>query len=407
MPTSPPGSAPAGPSGPPVTAGPPAGPPARPVGNRTVRPLLRGLLVAGISVSVFALCALVMTLVITETAGVRGAVLGLLAASTAIGIVVPVFLWVDRLEAEPLRWMLFAFLWGALVATLGAAVLNELGMAVFAGLRLDPLVAGAVLVAPAVEEALKALGVLVIFWVARREFNGVVDGIAYAGVTAAGFAFVENVLYLGSAYAELGGEGLAGVFLLRVLMSPFAHPMFTVCFGIALGFVAHRRSVWRLLLPLGGYLAAVALHTLWNFAAVSTAGGWLLVYLVVQVPLFVGFVTLLVWARRRESRMLRDHLTGYGLNGWFTPAEVAMLISPAERRRARRWARQQGGRRAARAMTSFQDEAVELAVARRHIERGDDNPVWRRREQQLLHALTANRAGFASPSAGGVGVRQQ
>ncbi|WP_153394278.1 PrsW family intramembrane metalloprotease [Ornithinicoccus halotolerans] len=403
MPTSPPGSAPVGPSGPPVTAGPPV----RPVGNRTVRPLLRGLLVAGVSVSVFALCALVMTLVITETAGVRGAVLGLLAASTAIGIVVPVFLWVDRLEAEPLRWMLFAFLWGALVATLGAAVLNELGMAVFAGLQVDPLVAGAVLVAPAVEEALKALGVLVIFWVARREFNGVVDGIAYAGVTAAGFAFVENVLYLGSAYAELGGEGLAGVFLLRVLMSPFAHPMFTVCFGIALGFVAHRRSVWRLLLPLGGYLAAVALHTLWNFAAVSTAEGWLLVYLVVQVPLFVGFVTLLVWARRREGRMLRDHLTGYGLNGWFTPAEVAMLISPAERRRARRWARQQGGRRAARAMTSFQDEAVELAVARRHIERGDDNPVWPRREQQLLHALTGNRAGFAPGSAGGVGVGEQ
>ena len=36
----------------------------------------------------------------------------------------------------------------------------------------------------------------------RREFDGIVDGIVYAGLVAAGFAFTENILYFGRAFAE-------------------------------------------------------------------------------------------------------------------------------------------------------------------------------------------------------------
>ena len=46
-------------------------------------------------------------------------------------------------------------------------------------------------------------------------------------------------------------------------------------------------------------------------------------------------------------------------------------------------------------MEAFQDEACELAIARHHIERGDLDPVWRHREQSLLHAVAARRATFA------------
>jgi RsiW-degrading membrane proteinase PrsW (M82 family) len=345
----------------------------------------------------FGLTGLVLSIVVLDSTGVTATMLGILTASIALGIVVPVLLWVDRVEAEPARIMWFAFLWGALVSTVGALVLNEIGMAFFAGLRVDPLFAGAVLVAPIVEEALKCLGVLVIFVVARREFNGVVDGIVYAGMVAVGFAFIENIIYLGGAFNVLGTPGLLGIFVMRCLMSPFAHPMFTACFGLALGMVSFRRR-WRYAyIPALGYVAAVFLHFLWNFAAVSSTGGFFLAYAVVQVPLFIGFVLILVSSRRQETRMLRDHLTGYGLNGWFTPAEVSMLGSPRERRRARAWARSVGGPRAEAAMEAFQDESSELAIARHHIERGDRDPVWRHREQVLLHSVHARRALFASP----------
>lgn len=368
--------------------------------NETRRPVLRRALGWGLVVSVFVLCLVVLAATIGSSTGLMGALLGVLAAATAIGIVVPVFLWVDRLEAEPARLMWFAFLWGALVSTVGALLLNGLGIAVFAGLQVDPELVGAVVVAPLVEEGLKGLGVLLIFVLARREFNGVVDGIAYAGVTAAGFAFVENILYLGVSYQELGGEGLLAVFIVRCLMSPFAHPMFTVCFGLALGLVTHRRTPGRtVLLPLLGFAAAVFLHALWNLAAVTAGSGFFLVYAVVQVPLFAGFVAILLWARRRETWMLREYLTGYGLNGWFTPAEVAMLASPRERRRARQWARDRGGPRAERAMEAFQDEAGDLAVARRHIDRGDPDPAWREREARLLVSVEQHRRAFVPAAA--------
>ncbi|MCK0111628.1 PrsW family intramembrane metalloprotease [Ornithinimicrobium sp. F0845] len=365
--------------------------------NATPRRTLRRFMVWSGAVTLFGLCGLFMSVLVTESTGATAALLGLLTASIALGIVVPVLLWVDRLEAEPARTMWFAFLWGALVSTAGALLLNDIGMAFFAGLHLDPVFTGAVLVAPVVEEALKCLGVLVIFLVARREFNGVVDGIVYAGMVAVGFAFIENIIYLGGAYNELGAPGLLGIFVMRVLVSPFAHPMFTICFGIALGMITHRRR-WRYaFIPLIGFVAAVFLHFLWNFAALSTIDGFLLAYVLVQVPLFIGFVLLLFYSRRQESRMLREHLTGYGLNGWFTPAEVAMLISPRERRRARAWAKGVGGTRAEQAMEAFQDESSELAIARHHLERGDPDPVWRHRERALLHTVQARRATFAAP----------
>ena len=170
--------------------------------NATRRPLLRRILLAGVVVTVFGLAALVMGLIVVDSLGLTTAALAMVTSSLAIGIVVPTFLWVDRLEGEPARLLWFAVLWGALISTLGALLLSATGMQFVAGLHEDPLVVGAVVVAPVTEELLKGLGVALIFWRARREFDGVVDGIVYAGLVAAGFAFVENILYLGTAYAE-------------------------------------------------------------------------------------------------------------------------------------------------------------------------------------------------------------
>lgn len=362
--------------------------------NVTRRPLIRRVLVWSAVLTIFALAALVMGALLTESLGLVTVGLALATSTLALGIVVPTFLWVDRLEAEPARLLWFAFLWGALISTLMAIVLNELGVAFFGGLHEDPLVIGAVVVAPVTEEVAKGLGVLLIFLAARREFNGVTDGIVYAGIVAAGFAFVENILYLGNAYLEVGTPGLVGLFIMRCLVSPFAHPMFTVCIGLALGLVAHRRrasSVWVVLL---GLAAAVLLHALWNYSAVAAAESFLAIFAIVQVPLFVGFLLLLRWASRRESRLLRDLLTGYGLNGWYTPAEVAMLADPGERRRARQWARQAGGRRAERAMLAFQDESGELAMVRKHVNLQGPDAHWAAREEALLRTITAHRRVF-------------
>ena len=149
-------------------------------------------------------------------------------------------------------------------------------------------------------------------WIARREFDGVTDGMVYAGICAAGFAFTENILYLAQAYSEGGGEALTGTFVARCLLSPFAHPMFTVLFGIGVGVAATSRT-WlpRILGPVLGYLLAVLSHALWNLAAVAGGRGMVVVYLLVEVPIFLAFLGFVVWARRREGRLIGQFLRPY------------------------------------------------------------------------------------------------
>ena len=57
----------------------------------------------------------------------------------------------------------------------------------------------AVYLAPVVEESVRGLAILLILWFQRRELDGVVDGLVYAGLAGAGFA-TENILYLGRAW---------------------------------------------------------------------------------------------------------------------------------------------------------------------------------------------------------------
>ncbi len=61
-----------------------------------------------------------------------------------------------------------------------------------------------------VEESAKAVAVLLVFLFRRRDFTGLVDGVVVAGFTATGFAFTENILYLGSAFGEDQQVGTAG-----------------------------------------------------------------------------------------------------------------------------------------------------------------------------------------------------
>ena len=359
--------------------------------NVTRRPLLRRIVLWGAILALFGLTALGLGVTLVESIGLATVGLALVTSALALGIVVPVFLWVDRLESEPARVLWFAFLWGALVATFGAMILNQLGYEALVASGLDAAVLTPVFVAPFTEELLKGLGVAVIFFRMRREFNGITDGIVYAGIVATGFAFVENILYLGRAYAEIGTPGLVGLFIMRCLVSPFAHPMFTVCIGLAFGYAAHRRrasSAWVVLL---GFAGAFFLHFLWNYSAVVAAQAYLLIFAAVQIPLFIAFILMLRWSRQRESRLVRDVLTGYGINGWFTPAEVAMLADPGERRRARSWAAGVGGKQAQRAMTAFQDESGELAMVRKHLNSGGPDPEWLQREQRLLRTITEHR----------------
>src|SRR5699024_5019560 len=112
-------------------------------------------------------------------------------ATVAIGVVVALYLWLDRWEPEPPRLLLFAFLWGAAVCTVVAIIVNTLiGIVVGQGLA-------SVMSAPFIEELAKGSFLLLMLTGRRRkELTSLTDCLIYAGLTAAGFAWIEDILYL-------------------------------------------------------------------------------------------------------------------------------------------------------------------------------------------------------------------
>ncbi|MFB9378562.1 PrsW family intramembrane metalloprotease [Kineococcus gynurae] len=344
-----------------------------------------------VTVLVLTVCGVLSLTAVTMEIGLTGLLPGILLAAVPVGPVLACVVWLDRYEAEPPHLLAFAFGWGACVASLGALVLNSLSYDLLVD-AVGDVTNTSVVVAPVVEEVLKGLGVLLLVLAQRRQFDGVVDGIVYAAFVGVGFAFLENILYLGRALGSDGGAGLVAVFVLRCLVSPFAHPLFTMAVGVGLGLAVRGRGPLRRVgAPVLGLLVAIGLHALWNLSASGAAATFIEFYLLLQLPVFVCAVGVALAARVRESRVVSRHLQVYVRAGWISGEEVHMLSSPARRREAVASARRVGGRTAALAVRDFAETATDLAFRRDRVARGVVGAVPAA-ELADLHRLAAARA---------------
>jgi uncharacterized membrane protein len=218
-----------------------------------------------------------------------------------------------------------------------------------------------------------------------------VDGVVFAFTIAGGFAFTENILYFGRAIGESASPAtdLALVFLLRGVLSPFAHAIFTGTTGLIMGFAARRGHPGLSVAAFAvGLLPAMVLHNRWN----SMGQGFLADYLFIQVPIFVLAIGVVILLRVAENRLTRQRLLEYAAAGWFTPAEVEMLATPSGRRTALRWAGRYGRRPQ---MKAFVTAATQLAFTRQRILSGRDVPLHQAEERQQLHGILSLRAAVA------------
>jgi protease PrsW len=366
-------------------------------------PRRRGNLVFTVVVSMAMLVgAGVMCLVLIASDRPDALAIGILLAALPVGPVIACFLWLDRYEPEPVRLLLMAFGWGAAVATAIALVLQLLGQFV---LDTPSSWSGAV-VAPITEEASKGLFIALLVWWRLHVVDGVLDGIVYAGIVGVGFAFTENILYLGGAYAgddvSQGGLGSAtALFVVRGIFSPFAHPVFTAFTGLGIGYaVVTKNRTWRFLAPLLGYLAAVTAHACWNASSFFGGGrGFLLTYLFAMVPVFLFLMGFAVWARRREGRMLTRSLGDAAARGLLDRHEVPWLVRLPARRASRRFAKAYGGPLAERVMREYQQQAIELGFLHDRYLRGTQPADVAQRGSEMVDRLRALRpyVGFPVP----------
>jgi RsiW-degrading membrane proteinase PrsW (M82 family) len=336
------------------------------------------------------LAGLILSLLTATDPG--GAALGLALSTVAMAGVLLCYLWLDRWEPEPPRLLVMAFLWGASAAVLISVLLEQVIDQTFGG---GPEKASFVTVAigaPVVEEAAKGLFLLLMMTGRRRiELNTLTDCLVYAGFTAAGFAWLENIFYIASAETLPESLVTAG---LRLVIGPFAHPLFTTMIGIGVYFALHQRTVvakaGSLLL---GYLAAVVMHGLWNGSALLGPNTYLGVYVLWMMPVFALAIVLAVNSRRREQRIVADKLPYMVATGLLTPADGSWLGSMRTRKSVVQTALRFGGRTAGSTVKRFAVQVVELAYVRDRIDRGfGDERVFALQNEEWHRVVAARTA---------------
>ena len=241
--------------------------------------------------------------------------------------------WLDRYEKEPIPLLIGVFAWGMFVAAGGAYVLNTLfGITIFTvtGSELASDIATGSISAPFVEEGLKGMAVLLVFWIFRREFDSILDGIVYAGIAALGFAATENVLYIWRGYDAGGWGGLFQLVFIRVILVGWQHPFYTAFTGIGIA-VARMNRFWlvKIIAPLVGFGMAVFSHSFHNTLAGIPFFGDLTCFVGSFLDWFGVFFMFLIiiWATWMEQRNIINHLREEVQSGVISAAQYRTACS--------------------------------------------------------------------------------
>lgn len=175
----------------------------------------------------------------------------------------------ERFSREPYGRLLRVFFFGAIVSVL-IAVVFELILAVIFNQNIErvyqylgenpslPTIVLACVIAPFVEEAAKGVGILR----ARRLLTELENGIVYGAAVGLGFAATENLLYENAALIEGGAQAFIATAVIRSISSALLHATASSVLGLGIARKTLRMGGWTVY-----YLAAVGMHSLFNFAA--------------------------------------------------------------------------------------------------------------------------------------------
>jgi RsiW-degrading membrane proteinase PrsW (M82 family) len=271
----------------------------------------------------FAVVGLMVAGLMIFNVGIGGAIVGAVSAIIPAGFYLALFLWLDRYDPEPPGRLIFAFAWGAVIAIFIAYIVNTVFGVIFGGTL------AAIISAPIIEEGGKGGCVLIIALFFRKDFDSMVDGIVYAGVVALGFATVENISYYGESMVSGGTGGLFRTLILRGVLSPYSHVLFTCMTGVGIGIAreTHDKAL-KIAAPIIGYCIAVFLHAFWNSLAVL--GGpklFFIGYFLIQAPMFCAFIGLTLYLVHREGRILKQSLSVEVKRGLITHRQLDIAIS--------------------------------------------------------------------------------
>jgi RsiW-degrading membrane proteinase PrsW (M82 family) len=319
--------------------------------------------------------------------------------------IVPVALvlrWLDQFEREPRSLVIGAFLWGLLVAPLFAGLGNDTY-----GVIITKVFGGefawdwsAAMTAPVIEEIYKYLGIVLLYLIARAEFDDLLDGFVYGALIGLGFAVTEDIFYFIFTFGGDIPSVLEGFYVRVIASGLYGHVTFTGIAGIGFAYFVTRRGeqpfIRRLLVAAALLLLAMAAHFVWNSPFLATLP--ILLYGVVKgLPFFIGMIILVVLARRREHQTLGALLTPEIGRAGLTQAEVDLLGNRHARREISKLAQRTGGGDAKRALRRLQREDVNLALVESTVDSADDARLIQQRETtRSIRAMLVGLPGVAA-----------
>jgi RsiW-degrading membrane proteinase PrsW (M82 family) len=233
----------------------------------------------------------------------------------------------DRYDREPLTLLSANFLWGAF----GAVFFAVLFSTALSGIFDSSTWSDAVIVAPVVEEPMKAVFLL---WTVRdRRFDNITDGLVYGMTIGLGFGMTENFLYfLG---AETTGEWI-GMVLIRTLFSAVLHAVATGMTGLFIGWGKFRPAIVRVPAGAVGLGLAIWMHMTWNGSVIDgTLPGFLtgIAFIIAAMALLL---VLMQVALGSESRLIRRELAAE-VGAGRIPAEHLQYLPYSGRRKRQGW----------------------------------------------------------------------
>jgi RsiW-degrading membrane proteinase PrsW (M82 family) len=349
--------------------------------------------------------------------GVAAACAAACIPTTAFGLMIVRRL--DRNEKEPWRLVLVAAAWGAIVSTSLVFWAEGLWDLLFTSNLVPGPAADASTAYSAgiFEELAKGTAVVLLYLVMRDEFDDVVDGIVYGAAVGFGFNFMESIAYMTHLYAVLSpeGAGAAGAvsqwYWRQVVGLFFGHATYTAFIGAGLGLARQLpRPRQRAVVIVCGFLGAIAAHFAWDawqafvLAGAQNALVQILLdhlrYLVMVGPFVAVVLVLLAMGLDVEGAALTRHLVREAASGRgaVLPREVAVLMSPRQRLRARMRTLARAGPAAYVRLARLQAAQLDLAMEQWHRERNEIEEPMIAEDALRRQVLTLRGAAVEPPS---------
>ncbi len=215
------------------------------------------------------------------------------------------FLWkFDKNEPEPIKFVLFHFLYGASFAI----IIGIIGSKMFSfpldfifGKETTSLLK-VIIIAPIVEELAKAL--LLLKTIKNKNVDNLTDGLIYGAAIGLGFGMTENFLYF--IFFSNSLATFLPIFIIRSGFSAVMHSLSTATIGGLMSLTKYSSRSKFIKTTIAGLIFAIFIHFIWNLS-VSFSNTFLF-GIVLMLFVILLFIVIYYLSIQFENKIIKKEL---------------------------------------------------------------------------------------------------